>query len=124
MERAELIRHMEQRYGVAPEYLWPEAYPSGAVFRCPGNGKWCGLLMRVRGEKIGLGGPKGVLHFDLLVVKNDPDVIGLLLSKDGFYPAYHMNKRHWISVHLDGPVSAREVRDLVADSFLLVCDKK
>ncbi|WPF67168.1 MULTISPECIES: MmcQ/YjbR family DNA-binding protein [unclassified Corynebacterium] len=124
MDRAELIRHIEQRYEVSPEYLWPELHPDAAVFRCPGNGKWFGLMMRVRGEKIGLSGPEAGQYFDLLVVKNDPDVIGLLLGKNGYYPAYHMNKRHWISVHLGGPISAREVCDLMADSSLMVCNSK
>lgn len=124
MNREELIRRIERRHGVSPEYLWPETNPDAAVFRCADNGKWFGLLMRVRGEKIGLSGDGAARYRDLLVLKNDPDVIGLLLGKNGYYPAYHMNKQHWISVELGGLVADREVCDLVADSALMVCPKE
>lgn len=34
-------------------------------------------------------------------------------------PAYHMNKRHWISVVLDGSMSDAEILPLIEDSFQL-----
>ncbi|MBC3185584.1 MmcQ/YjbR family DNA-binding protein [Corynebacterium sp. zg-331] len=120
MDRAEVVQHVWQRYGVSPEYLWPETNLSGAVFRCPSNGKWFGLMIEARGDKIGLRGAAEAARHDLLVVKNDPDVVSFLLAQSGYCPTYHMNKRHWISVRLGGPVEAREVCDLMADSFLMV----
>lgn len=32
-------------------------------------------------------------------------------------PGYHMNKRHWISIILDGSVDPEDIRRLIRDSF-------
>ena len=34
-------------------------------------------------------------------------------------PAYHMNKRHWISIILDGSMTDEEVLGLISDSYTL-----
>jgi len=39
---------------------------------------------------------------------------------DGVQPGYHLNKRHWITVTLDGDVPDKRVRELVLDSYELV----
>ncbi len=38
-------------------------------------------------------------------------------------PGYHMNKRHWISVMLDGDVEPEMIEDLCLRSFKLVVSK-
>ncbi|GAA2245851.1 MmcQ/YjbR family DNA-binding protein [Rarobacter faecitabidus] len=38
-------------------------------------------------------------------------------------PAWHMNKKHWISVHPGGSVDAELLADLVTESYLLVVEK-
>lgn len=35
-------------------------------------------------------------------------------------PGYHLNKRHWITVTLDGTIATEEVRDWIDDSYELV----
>lgn len=35
-------------------------------------------------------------------------------------PGYHLNKRHWVTLDLDGALEDRMVRDLVEDSWALV----
>lgn len=35
-------------------------------------------------------------------------------------PGYHMNKRHWISLHPGGSLTADEVSELVTESYRLV----
>ena len=34
-------------------------------------------------------------------------------------PAYHMNKRHWVSIILDGSMSEEQVFQLIAESYTL-----
>ena len=41
-------------------------------------------------------------------------------SYDAIRPGYHLNKRHWNTVTVDGSIADRLVRDLVADSYDLV----
>jgi predicted DNA-binding protein (MmcQ/YjbR family) len=54
-------------------------------------------------------------------VKCDPD---LAVDLRNTYPAiragYHLNKRHWNTVTLDGSVPDQLVRDLIEDSYDLV----
>ncbi|MCF7362162.1 MmcQ/YjbR family DNA-binding protein [Vibrio diazotrophicus] len=42
---------------------------------------------------------------------------------DAIKPGYHMNKRHWISVILDGDVEPEMIEDLCLRSFRLVVSK-
>lgn len=38
-------------------------------------------------------------------------------------PGYHMNKRHWISVILDGSMTDEDILPLIEDSYLLTGPK-
>ena len=58
-------------------------------------------------------------QIDVLNIKCDPMMIGSLRMKEGFFPAYHMNKENWISILLDGTVSADEIKPLLELSYQL-----
>lgn len=49
--------------------------------------------MNVLGEKLGQTESKKV---DILNIKVKLELLGSLRQMDGVYPAYHMNKEHWI----------------------------
>lgn len=56
-------------------------------------------------------------------VKCDPEIaVGLRARHPAITPGYHLNKRHWITVTIDGSLPDDMVRDLVQDSFDLVVD--
>lgn len=44
----------------------------------------------------------------------------LIASVDGIDPGYHMNKRHWVTVSLDGRVPADHVRELIEESHAII----
>jgi predicted DNA-binding protein (MmcQ/YjbR family) len=44
----------------------------------------------------------------------------LVAGVEGIGPGYHMNKRHWITVDLDGSVPDDHVRELIAESHAIV----
>ena len=46
-----------------------------------------------------------------------------LLSEKGIYPAFHMNKRYWISVALDDTLSDSAVLELIEKSWNLTIKK-
>ena len=56
---------------------------------------------------------------DILNVKSDPLLIGSLRSKQGYFPAYHMNKEKWVSIALDGSVPDDEIKNLLDMSYKL-----
>jgi len=48
-------------------------------------------------DKLGLPGKKPI---DALLLKCDPMMIGTLIDGKEIFRGYHMNKEHWITVHL------------------------
>ena len=56
-------------------------------------------------------------------LKCEPDLaVALRESYAAIGPGYHLNKRHWNTVTLDGSLDDRTVRDLVEDSYDLVVE--
>lgn len=120
--KCDVLAYAEEAYGTAAEYLW-KAYPDYAVLRHP-NKKWYGVLMNVEKNKLGLNARE---RADILVVKCEFADSAFLSGQDGFYPAYHMNKKNWISVILDGSVEKDVVFSALDKSYFLTsmsCGKK
>ena len=40
-----------------------------------------------------------------------------LLEEEGFFPGYHMNKAHWVTVALDGSVEDYKIKMILDMSF-------
>ncbi|WP_318256315.1 MmcQ/YjbR family DNA-binding protein [Rodentibacter caecimuris] len=55
-------------------------------------------------------------------VKAKPEAIGSLRLIKGVYPAYHMNKEHWISLNL-AEIDEGLLLELLAESFALTMKK-
>jgi predicted DNA-binding protein (MmcQ/YjbR family) len=54
-------------------------------------------------------------------VKCEPELaVGLRESHPAIRAGYHLNKRHWNTITLDGSLSDQVVRDLIEDSYDLV----
>ena len=115
MTRDHFFQLIHTNLGVEPEYLWA-VNPNYAVLRHPGSKKWFAAILDLSPAKLGLPG-EGLV--DVLNLRCGPALAGSLLSQDGFYPAYHMNKSHWISLCLDGKVSRDEIYYLLNESYNL-----
>jgi len=54
-------------------------------------------------------------------IKCEPDLAeGLRATYPAIQPGYHLNKRHWVTITLDGSVADEAVFGLVEDSYDLV----
>ena len=85
------------------------------VFRHGVGGKWFGLLMNVSKRRIGID-EEGTV--DVLNLKIDPEESYAVREMfTGILPAYHMNKRHWISVILNGSVPMEFCEILIEKSY-------
>ena len=113
MKREEIFEYVKKVYGTIPEYLWSR-YPSYAVLRVGKTGKWYAVLMNVPAEKLGMEGQEGK---EILNVKCDPEMVDFLIQSDGFLPAYHMDKKNWISILLDGTVDEIRILDFLDRSY-------
>jgi predicted DNA-binding protein (MmcQ/YjbR family) len=60
-----------------------------------------------------------------VTLKCDPEHGEVLRAEHAaITPGYHMNKRHWITVTLDGSLASAMVEELIEDSFDLVAPVK
>ena len=93
----------------------PESYedfPFGeeiTIFKV--KNKWFGLLVEREGN----------LQINL---KCDPDEA--LILRDLFksvLPGYHMNKKHWHTVILDGSIPEKEIEAMIYSSYVLIVEK-
>lgn len=116
--RKDIINYVASQYGTEPEYPWFDL-PEHAVLR-HSNGKWYGIIMNIPKVRLGL---KSTENIDILVCKCDPMMRDLLLSEKGFYPAYHMNKTHWITVLLDGSVNTDLVFHILDLSHQIISNR-
>jgi predicted DNA-binding protein (MmcQ/YjbR family) len=58
-----------------------------------------------------------------LNLKCDPETALLLREQfEDVTPGYHMSKRHWNTINLDGSVPEKILRQWIKDSFNLVVD--
>ncbi len=71
-------------------------------------------MLVVEKNKLGIDSDDRV---DILDVKCDPILIGSLIQNEGYFPAYHMNKTHWITILLDGSVPKEEIFNLIDLSY-------
>lgn len=110
----ELLCYIRTRYGDEPEFLW-ESTPHNAIVRRKDNRKWYLALLTVPPEKLGLSGAAPLEIVNLRVTRTD---LG-----DWALPAYHMNKKNWISVVLDGGVPLDTLLRLIDESYQLVKGK-
>ena len=117
--REDIYKLIFDEYSVEPEFPWNDA-PDACIFRHYDNRKWFAIIMTVRNSSLGLN--EEGFH-DVINVKIVPEEIYDLLKIDGILPAYHMNKKHWVSVLLDGTVSIKAIEKLLNTSFMLTKKK-
>lgn len=119
MNRKTLEDHILKTYGVKAEYPWKEDFEN-AVFRHRENRKWFALIMTIDREKLGIAQSGKV---DVVNLKCDANLVPSMWEQNGIYPAYHMNKEHWISVTLDNNTDKNTLDFLLALSFDLTAKK-
>ena len=119
MTKQQFLSYCLNTYGTSPDYPFDEDFET-AVLRHIDNRKWYALVMKVSRRKFGFDSDEVI---DGVNLKLPTEMFGSFGVADGVYPAYHMNKLHWISVLLpDAPEDV--VRFLVNVSFEATKDKR
>lgn len=114
-----IIDYVREKYGDELEHMW-ERSPENAVWRRKDNKKWYGAVLTVAKNKLGLDGSEVVEVLDL---RMDSQKVVLFVDGKTHFAGYHMNKRHWITVCLDGSVPIEEIYALIDDSYILAKKK-
>ena len=120
MQYSELEKFIGDIYSTSAENVF-EKYPDVRVFRHMSNNKWFAIVMEVPKKRLGLEGDEPVT---ILNTKCDFILINSLLTEEGFHPAYHMNKAHWITSRLDGTIDIERLKGLIDISYDLTNVKR
>ena len=96
MTRQNMLEYCLNTYGTIPDYPFDEDFET-AVLRHANNRKWYAIVMKVSRRKFGFDSDEII---DVVNLKLPTELFGSFGASDGVFPAYHMNKLHWISVLL------------------------
>ncbi|MBR1645732.1 MAG: MmcQ/YjbR family DNA-binding protein [Selenomonadaceae bacterium] len=112
----ELIR---EKFSDTPEFLW-EKFPNFAVFRRRDNRKWYAVIMVVPREKLQLTGKD---ELEILNLRVEPEELNRLVDGEKYFRGWHMNKKSWMTLRLDGALSDEEIFSRVEQSYHLAARK-
>ena len=110
--------YITSRYGDGAEYLWPKL-PTFAAYRRKDSGKWYAVTARLPLCKVNPAAAPGV-EAEVINLKVEKEALAGRLSREGVFEAYHMNKKSWISIPMDGTVPDGELCALIDESHALV----
>lgn len=110
-----VINYIKEKYGDEVEYLWKK-FPDNAIARRKDNKKWYLAILTVRKDKLGF---KETGNTEIIDLRANPEEIPELLNNPDIYPGYHMNKKHWITIILDGSVKTEDICKMIDKSYRL-----
>ena len=111
----EIICYVRKKYGDELEFLW-EKFPDNAIWRRKDNEKWYGALLTVKASKLALDENMMIEILDLRIKTED---IEATVDNQRFFMGYHMNKKHWYTLLLDGSIPTEEICRRIDESYLL-----
>ena len=111
----EVINYIKNKYRDELEFLW-EKSPKNAVVRRKSTKKWYAAILTISKRKIGLDSNEIT---EVINLHNSEEEIKKLIDCKKYFPAYHMNKKHWCTICLDGTVELKEIYKLIDVSYEL-----
>jgi len=97
------------------EFLW-EKSPKNAVVRRKSSKKWYAVILTVSKRKLNLDSDEII---EVINLHNIVEEIKKLIDNKKYFPAYHMNKKYWCTICLDGTVEVKEIYKLIDISYEL-----
>lgn len=117
-QKNEIINYMKEKYSDEMEYLW-EKSPTSSIVRRKDNQKWYAVFMEVSKKKLGIEIDENI---DVMNVRIENHKLEEIFQINGYFPAYHMNKKNWISIILDGSITTNEILIRLDKSYNLVAN--
>ena len=102
-------------YGDELEFLWADL-PDCAVLRRKDSRKWYAIIMTVGKNKFGLNGRDKV---EILDIRVNPEELPRIIDNQSFCAGYHMNKKHWLTILLNGSVDIQTIYKYIDFSYTL-----
>ncbi|MCC8169504.1 MAG: MmcQ/YjbR family DNA-binding protein [Oscillospiraceae bacterium] len=110
-----LIEYVRKAYGDELEFLWKK-FDNNAVWRRKDTKKWYCVFCALPKRKLGIDSNEVA---EIIVLRILPDKLEMLLKNTGYYPGYHMNKKNWYTIILDGSVNIGEIFGRIDESYKL-----
>lgn len=110
----EVIEYIKNKYDDEFEFLWEKS--NNAIVRHKENNKWYAAILTVSKNKIGIDSNEVV---DIIDLKMLPEDIEEIVDNENYFLGYHMNKKHWITIILDGRVEIEEIYEFIDMSYHL-----
>ena len=111
----EIVAYIKNKYGDELEFLW-EKSPKNAVVRRKSSKKWYAVILTVSKRKLNLDSDEII---EVINLHNIVEEIKKLIDNKKYFPAYHMNKKYWCTICLDGTVEVKEIYKLIDISYEL-----
>ena len=111
----EIITYVKNKYEDKLEFLW-EKSSKNAVVRRKSSNKWYAVILTVSKRKLNLDCDEII---EVINLHNIAEEIEKLIDNKKYFPAYHMNKKHWCTICLDGTVELKEIYKLIDISYEL-----
>lgn len=111
-----LFAYVKNKYQTIPEYPWLKKN-NHATLKTKQNNKWYGIILTIPYTSLGID-KEGMV--DVINLKNKPEIIENLIDHQTYFPAYHMNKKYWLSVVLNGSLDVEVIYQLIDESYQLV----
>lgn len=115
-----VIKYVHEKYSDELEFLW-EKTPNNAIWRRKDNSKWYAVILTLQKSKLGINSDEVVEIIDLRI---DPEKVENIVDKKRYFPGYHMNKKHWFTICLDGSVPIDEIYKWLDASYTIASKKK
>ena len=119
MTRQEFASYIDDFYGIKYDCPFEDDLDTW-VFRHPENRKWFALLMTIKKRKLELDSDE---YIDVVNLKCAPEIMDDLWKENGIFPAYHMSKKHWLTLALDGSCSEETLKFVIGISYDLTIKK-
>ncbi|MDE6276151.1 MAG: MmcQ/YjbR family DNA-binding protein [Clostridia bacterium] len=114
-----VIEYVRNKYGDKLEFLWKK-FDDNAIWRRKDNKKWYGALLTVAKNKLGLDGEEKIEILDLRMSQQEVEKV---IDGKRYFSAYHMNKKSWITICLDGSLELQEIYRRIDESYVLALKK-
>lgn len=113
--RGKAIDYIKKKYGAEPYFPWGDL-PEASPFKNKKD-KWFAIIMTVQYKKLGLDTDGETFVINL---KIDPEKIKKIIDGKSIFPAYHMNKKYWLTVLLDKETDFDLLFSLIDESYAAV----
>lgn len=114
----EILEGVYEKYGDSPEFPFEE---DTFVLRRKDNQKWYMIKMTIKPQRLKLEGEDNI---EVINVKIDPEELNRIVDDNKYFRAYHMNKKMWTTIVLDGRMPTSEILRRIDDSYALTGAKK